>query len=401
MKKFSTVAKVAIGFFMFFIVVTVSVISDGAVAKRAEAQEEIEEKLESAVDDRLNGIDMSELERFYAEFSENKSFGGTVKEIVKKITEGQAPDAKSIINSLFNALKSGFTSLLPMLVSVISLSVLSAVAISLSSGFKKESTKKIVRFATYGATVAIIIGVVTSSVVSVKDTLSALSKLCEIIFPVLLTLTTAVGGVSSVAQFQPLVALGGGLVLGLMLKVVVPLFIATFTFGAIGNLSDSVPLGKLTKTTKSLSDWIMGIVFGVYVFALSVAGIVGSTSDTISIKSVKFALSSYVPVLGGYISDGFDIVLASGLIVKNAVGVVGLILVASIFVLPVIKLIALSLTLKLGAAAVEPLGDTQCSEFLYATGKSLNTLIAVVLGVAFIMCSIMLVAVYSCNSGVV
>lgn len=365
-----------------------------------EAQEEVEDRLEEEVENRLNSIDTSELESFYVQFAENKSFGATVREIITKIIDGQAPDAKSMINSLLAALKSGFTSLLPMLISVISLSVLSAVAVSLSSGFQKEGTKKIVRFATYGATVAIVIGVVASSVLSVKDTLSALSRLCEIIFPILLTLTTAIGGAASVAQFQPLVALGGGMVLGLMLNVVVPLFIASFTFGAIGNLSDSVPLDKLTKSTKSLSGWIMGIVFGVYAFALSIAGVVGSTTDTISIKSVKFALSSYVPILGGYISDGFDIVLASGILVKNAVGKVGLILITAVFVLPVIKLIVLSLTMKLGAAAVEPLGDKQCAEFLYATGKSLNTLIAVVLGVAFIMCSIMLVAVYSCNSGV-
>lgn len=367
---------------------------------QTEAQEEVEEQLREEVDNRLNSIDMSELETFYAQFAENKSFGATVREILSGIIDGKAPDAKSMINSLLAALKSGFTSLLPMLISIISLSVLSAVAVSLSSGFQKDGTKKIVRFATYGATVAIVIGVVASSVVSVKDTLSALSGLCRIIFPILLTLTTAIGGAASVAQFQPLVALGGGMVLGLMLNVVVPLFIASFTFGAIGNLSDSVPLGKLTKSTKSLSDWIMGIVFGVYAFALSIAGVVGSTSDTISIKSVKFALSSYVPILGGYISDGFDIVLASGILVKNAVGIVGLIFIAAVFVLPVIKLIVLSLAMKLGAAAVEPLGDKQCADFLYATGKSLNTLIAVVLGVAFIMCSIMLVTVYSCNSGV-
>lgn len=401
MKKIVTVKRLLILALSFLLIITAVALDYRAVAKTTDAQEEIEEKLQNEVDDRLNGLDMSELESFYSQFAENKSFGATVKDIVKKIMDGQSPDAKTILESLFAALRGGFTSLLPMLISIIALSVLSAVAVSLSSGFQKESTKKIVRFATYGATVAIVIGVVGSSVVSVKDTLSTLSKLCEVIFPVLLTLTTAVGGVASVAQFQPLVALGGGMVLGLMLNVVVPLFIASFTFGAIGNLSDSVPLGKLTKATKSLSDWIMGILFGVYVFALSIAGVVGSTSDTISIKSVKFALSSYVPILGGYLSDGFDIVLASGIIVKNAVGVVGLILVASVFVLPVIKLIVLSLTMKLGAAAVEPLGDSQCANFLYATGKSLNTLIAVVLGVAFIMCSIILVAVYSCNSGVI
>lgn len=68
------------------------------------------------------------------------------------------------------------------------------------------------------------------------------------------------------------------------------------------------------------------------------------------INAARFGVKSYVPIIGGYVSEGFDVVLAGCALVKNAVGMTGLLILLSVVVAPVGKLIAFDLILRLQQA---------------------------------------------------
>ena len=77
----------------------------------------------------------------------------------------------------------------------------------------------------------------------------------------------------------------------------------------------------------------------------------------ITAKTTKAVVSSAIPVVGKILGDAIDTVLGCGIILKNAVGVLGVIIVVGICVMPILKLAVLTVTYKLLAVAVQPIAD--------------------------------------------
>ena len=105
--------------------------------------------------------------------------------------------------------------------------------------------------------------------------------------------------------------------------------------------------------------------------------------DGLSIRTAKFALKSYVPIVGGYVSDGMSIILASSNLIKNAVGGVGLFLLLSMIISPILSLVLFSLSLKLMSGIIEPVGDKKIANFVNEMSKNITLLVALLIAVAF------------------
>ena len=61
--------------------------------------------------------------------------------------------------------------------------------------------------------------------------------------------------------------------------------------------------------------------------------------------------------MGKILGDSIDTVLGSAVVLKNAIGVVGIIVIISICAIPVLKLALLSITYSIAAALCEPIAD--------------------------------------------
>ena len=110
-------------------------------------------------------------------------------------------------------------------------------------------------------------------------------------------------------------------------------------------------------------------------------------------------VSSYVPILGGYLSDGYDLAFAGIVLLKNSIGLVGTFILIATVAFPVCKMAVLSLAMKFTSAIIEPLGEKRISNMLMMTSKNLSLLIAAAMGVAFMFLILIMLAISSCNMG--
>lgn len=373
----------------------------------AYAEEEaanIKEELEKTVDENLSGLNLGDFELFFQELDKQFSanFGSSVREIIGGILRNDPNvDFSDLLKLTLNSLIKQLFAALPAAVSIVIIAVLYGILKGLVSGFSKESTSKIVYLVCYGAIVSILAYSVISNVATAKKAVSSIGKLLEIVFPILLTLTTAMGGAGSAAVYQPMMTILTSVIIKVIGSVVFPLFFAAMVFCIVGNMSDNIKLDKLTKTSKSAAEWLLGIMFSVFTIFITAQGITGAAYDTVAVKTTKFALSSYVPILGGYLSDGFDLVMASCLLIKNAVGLTAIIVLFLTVLIPVLKLVVTVFALRIAASIIEPVSDKKFSELLYSTSKILTLLIAIVLGVAFLGFIVIMLIIYTCNFGVV
>ena len=346
-----------------------------------------EQNLSDSVNSQLENLNVSELEAFLNSLTsgERNIFGNmSFKDKLKGVING---DFKIGYDSFFKAalglIFDRILNFVPALLSIVAITILYSILNGAKSRTASQGVGKIVHFACISVIAVITTASVTQLILLTRNTVASMQRQMNIVFPILLTVMTALGGTASAAVYQPAVAVLSQVVTGIMVNVILPVFIVVTVLNILGNLTETVRLNKLSDFFGGLSKWIVGIVFTVFTAFLSVQGITAGTHDKVSIRTAKFAISKYVPLIGGYLSEGFNLIMAGGVLIKNAVGFLGVLLLMITVLSPVLTVLVFSLGLKLCAAVLEPLSDGKISNFLTAAGKSLSMLIVIILGVAF------------------
>lgn len=344
------------------------------------------EKLEDAVDDSLQNIDFSAFDKILADLEQDKFdiFGtSSFFNKVNQILSGDMGDNFGIILlNILNLFFGNVGSYVPLICMVVGIAILGSLVTNLKSE-DSHNIDTIVNFACFGLIVVIVSAQCVSLLDAVQTCIQSLKVQMDVIFPILLTLLASIGGTVSVGIFQTSTAVLSNLVLQVFTLVVIPLFLISFVFSILGNLVESIKLSKFNDFINTLLKWLIGIIFGIFSTVLTIQGIVVGSYDGMSINATKFALKSYIPVLGGYLSEGFNYAVASSVLIKNSIGFAGLLLLLSSIIPTFVRIVAFAIFLKLGSAIVEPMGMSKVSNFLNQTSRLMFYLVGILLAVSF------------------
>lgn len=359
--------------------------------------ESLEEELSAEIDEQLGNLDFSDLETYIGslENSAKEMFSGGFVSKVESLINGYYVSGDSFLSSVFSLLYDGILDFLPIIASIIAISILGGMVGNLKPNTSGKSIGNIVHFVTYGVVIVFLGATLVELIALTSKTLTSLKNCMDMIFPILLTLLTAVGGSVSVGLYQPAIALLGNLFISLITYFLMPIFIFSIIFSIVGNLSNNVKLDKFVGFLQGLFKWSIGLIFTLFLGFITIQGISASAVDGLSIRTAKYTIKSYVPIVGGYVSDGLSIIMASSMLIKNAVGTAGLLLILFSVISPVISLILFMLSLKFMAGIIEPVGDKKTANFVSDISKSMSMLIALIVAVSFmymvmtglIMCS--------------
>jgi len=215
---------------------------------------------------------------------------------------------------------------------------------------------------------------VSGAITNIKNQMDA-------VFPVLLTMVASIGGVNSVGVFQPLLAVISNVVVQIFVGILFPVVCVLMVFCVLNNIS-SVKLDRFSDLLKSVFKWGSKGAFMLTTLSLVVGGAMAGSFDNLSIKATHFALKSYVPVLGGVLSDGVNLVAVSGMLIKNAVGIGGIIMAIGSLIFPIISVLAFSVGLKISAAVLEN-SSLKISNLLSSLSKVVELFLTILVCVGF------------------
>ena len=390
--------------FVLFVILSASLIlfpNNTAYAENTESEEEnSEETIEETVQEIIDETDLSEYEDFVnnLKLPDDYTLSGLLDSVLNNNYELDFNYLTSYILKCFlGNIKGLIIQSLIILITVVLMSILN----NLTSGFSKTSTKKIVYLACYG-TIIVIVGIMVGSAIeSSGKMISDVEKFSNVSFPALLTLVTAIGANASAAVYQPLVLIFSSLMIKIINYIVMPAFFISFVFNIIGNLSDDLKLSKISGFAKSAGEWIIGISFGLFITYTTAQGITGAGIDSLATKGAKYALGSYIPVIGGYLKDGFDLITAGCIVIKNALGFVSLIILLFIAIIPIMRILSTMLILRLTAAISEPFGDKKITDMLHGVSKSLVLPLVACICIVFSLLIIIMLIILTCNRGVI
>lgn len=305
-----------------------------------------------------------------------KLFGDlSFEEIVEGITEGKFSfKTGGVINTLtglfFGELKTAFS----LVGGIAALILLCSFINNLHRSFGKNALSEASGFAifVYIATVAATIFENAGSFV--METLKDITLLVHSILPSMSLLCVSGGEPMAATLSHPVIfficSAAGSLIKNIITPLVLLRAVCTLLCSVAGNDALEEFAGLFSKVHKTLLSFSMSLFAGI----LGISSFAAASFDNLAARGVKFAISASVPVVGGSISEAMSSVAGSAMLLKNAVGLGGVILLFGIFALPLLKLWALSLSLRLTAAFTAPISEKRITEVLRKLGECIDML---------------------------
>lgn len=354
------------------------------------------QSLNESIEEQLNYLDLTELENFF-----NGSLtlnGNTFLEVFNSLLRGEFNNNDNFFSYITNIIFNNVFEILPLFLSVIIITIICGIIKNFRSSFFSEEIGSVVLFVGFLCVVLIISSTFLAMFEKVKIIIENIAKLNEIMSPIILTLMIASGGHTSAAVYKPSVAFLSNGISTIMLTIVLPLIGLMTIFTFLSHLSNKINFIKFSDCVASIIKWIFGIIITIFGIFTTIQGISSAIFDGISIKVAKFAISNSIPIVGGIIKDGFDIVVAGSIIIKNAVGISSIIVFFFMIISPILYLGVFSFLLKITSAFCDTLSDTSISTLLTSLSKTVNYLIATIIVSSFMLFISILLMVFSANA---
>ncbi|MBE5742223.1 MAG: hypothetical protein E7360_02745 [Clostridiales bacterium] len=390
MKKFAIIIVV------FSLCLSFSSIPIKAQAKSNNESESanLDEEINSLIDD----LDLSKFESYLNSIPEVLSGNESAKSQLKKLLKGEfSVDFSTISSYVTSLLFSGIKDKLPTFISIFVLLIVCVIVNSIKSEKLGSSVYEITRFACFAVIICIVCTVAYSLISDAKSAIERTGKVVQSVFPIMLALMAVTGSSASVAVYNPAVLFVSDFVVIIINKVVFPVVLGMLAISVISNVCKTVKLNGLLNFSSSTLKWIIGLIATVFSLFMTVRGLNSGAFDGISMRALKYTVNSSVPIVGGILRDGLDLILASGILVKNALGALAIVIIFGVVIKPVIEIACVSLALKLINAVLEPLNDARTGNFINSVCSVINFAIASLIIVSFMYVIIIIMAI--CTTG--
>ena len=367
----------------------------------AEGEGQQDAGLSESIEELLGSLDIEELEEYLQTLSpeQQQLFGEGIGEKIRSIINGDfSLDYGNVLSAILHLVFDDLSGLLPMFCVICAIAILCGILNRFKSSFAENGTSKLIFFICYSAVLVVILSSLAGIISSCADTASSLQRQMQAVFPVLLTLIATSGGSVSVAVYQPAVLCLSEVIVGVVSGVVFPLASLICVLHMAGGMNAELRLRNFSQLFASVIKWVLGISLTAFTVFLTVQGITSATYDGLSFKAAKYALSNSVPIVGGFLGSGFDLVVAGSVLIKNSLGSCGIFLLVIVLASPLIQLAVYTLFLKLSAAVIEPVGDAGTADLLTSLAGALNYFTAGLLAVGFMYFITMLLLICSSNA---
>ena len=286
----------------------------------------------------------------------------------------------------------------PLIAKLIVLAVFCAILNQLQLAFGGQ-VSQVARLLNVFVLIGLAVAAFRVALESAVEAIDNMVSFMQAIMPIMFTVLLSMGNLTSSALFKPVV-LGSLTVLATILKtVVLPLFFLAVGLRLFNSVSAQFKLERLAGLLEMGGKVGIGLVMTVFLGIMSVQGLTGGVADGVGMRTAKYSVD-LIPVVGKYFKDAFELVVTSGLLLKNAIGIMVLFVLVFITLIPVLKIAAMALTFHLTAALVEPIGEKELAGALQDMGKGMQYIFATVaaVGLMFFLAVVIVTGVGNLSS---
>ena len=337
---------------------------------------------------------IQETEKFTNNFFEDLN----ISEIINSAITGKV-DNKPIIEKILKLFGKEIVSTFKTIISILTIILVHSIIKAFADNLQTSDISKIVYYVQYILIIAIVMSNFSNLILSIKDTIINLVGFMNSLVPLLITLMIYTGNIATSSLLEPIILFIITFISNIIINLIIPIVSIISALAIVSKLSDKVQIEKLSKFMKSSIIWFLGIMLTIFVGVTSLEGTLASSVDGITAKTAKAAVSSMIPVVGKILGDSVDSVLGCGLVLKNALGVVGVIIIIGICAMPIIKLAILTIMYNISAAIIEPLADEKIVKLLSEFGDIFKLLLGIMCSVSVLLIVGIALVIKISNSG--
>lgn len=319
-------------------------------------------------------------EKFTGEFFEDID----INEILNDAIKGEV-DNSTLLKKILNILGKEVTTNIKSLISILAIILIHSILKSISESLENNNISKLIYYVQYILIVTVIMSNFTDIIKLVQDTTGNLIGFMNALVPLLITLMMYTGSITTSSVVEPIILFMINFIGNIIQNLIIPFVLVLTSLVIISKISDKVHIDKLSKFFKSGIVWFLGIVLTVFVGIVSLEGTLSSSVDGITAKTTKAVVSSAIPVVGKILGDAVDTVLGCGIVLKNAVGLVGVVIVIGICIMPILKLFVLSVSYKLLSTVVQPIADEKIIDLLEQIGDIFKIFLGILCAISFML----------------
>lgn len=362
--------------FLLIMIVVVSVVAVGGTSCADTGTQTMKEQQEEfKIQDFIKGA-----EEYSGEFFE----GIDVSDVLEQAIKGNV-DNSTFAKRILNLLGKEVTSNVKAIVGILAVIVIHSILKSISESLENDGIAKLVYYVQYILIVTIIMTNFSDIIKLVQDTTSNLLGFMNMLVPLLVTLMLYTGSITTSTVIEPIILFMINFVGNMIQNLIIPLVLIFASLVVISKISDKVQIDKLSKFLKSGIVWFLGIVLTIFVGVVSLEGTLSSSVDGITAKTSKAVVSSAIPVVGKILGDAVDTVLGCGVVLKNAVGLVGVVVILGICIMPILKLTVLTASYKLLSALIQPIADKNIVSLLEQIGDIFKIFLGILSAMSFML----------------
>lgn len=184
----------------------------------------------------------------------------------------------------------------------------------------------------------LLLGSANSMLSLAEDTIHNLSGYGKLLLPVMTAALAAQGGTASSAGLYLGTVFFDTVLSNLLCVFFLPLVYFFVIFSVTYSATSEDFLKKIRDTIKNLTTWCLKTILTIFTTYMGITGVVSGTTDAATLKAAKITISSFVPVVGGILSDASESILVGAGVMKNAAGIYGILAVLSLVIEPFLKI---------------------------------------------------------------
>lgn len=305
-----------------------------------------------------------------------------IREAIVAMIKGKNTfDIKDITSGISILLFKDILSNLALISQILIITIACSILTNLQSTFEKDTVAQLAHYACYIILSMLIINSFMLALDLGKKTVAQMVDFMQIILPILLTLLIAVGGPNTKLLFHPMV-IGTVNIIGSLIKdLVFPLIFFSFIIGIISNISQKVQFSKLSELIRQIIIVVISASLTIFIGIITMYGITANV-DGVTIRTAKFAVDNFIPIIGKFLSDAVETVIGCSSILKNGIGIIGLVSLLLICIAPAIKIVVLIFVYKMIAAIIQPIASPNITTCFSEVGKALLLILVGILSVA-------------------
>lgn len=351
-------------------------------------------------DTMLDHISLNEVEQYWNELIND--YGGFIPELKKSnlqefLKNNEHFSIKNTINGLLRYFSYELILNGKLLGSLLLLTLFSVILQTMHTAFEKSVISKVAYFVVYIVLIFIALNSFYLAFSYAKQTIDAMSSFMIALIPLILGLMATFGNIVTVSFFHPIIILLINVSGVLISNIILPLLFLSALLLIVSSLSENYQVTHLANLFKSIGIGMLGVFLTIFLGVMSVQGTASAIQDGVAMKTAKFITGNFIPVIGRTFTDATDTILSASLLLKNAVGIVGLVIIAFLALFPALKIFAIALTYKVAAAILQPIGDGPVITSLNTISKFIVYILACLLVVTLMFFLAIVIIIMASN----